>query len=191
MKDGFGKFYNTIFTFILFSSLGIQLCFTAGAPLFKYLIDPEYYSGIYLIPVLTLSAIAIMLSALIGIIFTATMQSKLFLYSSIVTLVVTVLANFLLIPIYGIIGAAVATAIGSFSEMFLRNVFVRKYIRLTDCRRYLTAMTGFCLLLFSFYYINSKIISGLLYGIVFCFIAVYFYGQWNKIKSFFKLGKEG
>lgn len=179
-KDGFGRFFNNVFSFILFASLGIQLCFTAGAPLIRYLIASDYYSGIDLIPLLTLSAIFVIFSSSIGTIFTAIRQSRYFLYSSIVTLVVILSANFILIPTYGLFGAAIATVIGGLSELLLRVYFVRTFIVLSDFRRYITVAIGFGLLLISYYLITSRLLSFLLYGIVFYFITIYFYRQWNK-----------
>jgi O-antigen/teichoic acid export membrane protein len=90
------------------------------------ILGPEYKDGVYVIFFIGLANMVYMLSGLSAYIITT---SKKYIYSSIfmlIMLVLIVVTNLIFIPIYGIVGAALASFISMLGVSILRFIFIWK-----------------------------------------------------------------
>lgn len=104
-------------------SLGV---FSFIKPLFKILLASDYLSGYIAAPFLFLGPLLLMLYQIVGNQF---MIAKRTLPSLIILSIgagVNIALNYILIPLYGIEGAAVATVLGYFSSLIIMCVFAWK-----------------------------------------------------------------
>lgn len=79
--------------------------------------------------ILLVSIVFSALSGFLGSIFTAVKDSKIFAVSTVISAIVNCILNAILIPMWGIQGAAIATAISFFLIWFIRLICTRKYIK--------------------------------------------------------------
>lgn len=126
-KDGF--FTKTYSVY----NAGMVLCCSSLIILNVFLAKFLYAKGFfdawkYTSPLL-ISIVFSALSSFIGSIFTAVKNSKIFAVSTVTAAIVNTVLNTILIPRFGIQGAAIATAISFFTIWLVRLVCVRKYIK--------------------------------------------------------------
>lgn len=132
-KDNFQLFYNKIFRyimvimvlFIIILSLGSQFIFTT-------LLDDNYYSAWKLVPILSLSVIFSSISGLSGTVFSATLNSKYYFYSSLWGALSSIVLNILLIPYFGLIGASISVVLSFFTMAISRLYFSRNFVKFTE-----------------------------------------------------------
>lgn len=111
-KKDFSNYYNKMFRLIF--SIQVLGCIIVMlfAKLFITLMTTQEYEEAWMyIPLLSLSVLLSNTSAFCGTIFTAYRKSKYIFYSVIVGGIVAIVANFLLIPVYGIWGTCIAICI--------------------------------------------------------------------------------
>ena len=86
---------------------------------------PDEYAGIYWIVVVI--GLAKLINMATGVNGNIIMNSRLYrydLYTNILLLILTIVTNLLLIPVYGILGAAIATALSIFIYNFIKFIIV-------------------------------------------------------------------
>lgn len=80
------------------------------------------------------------MSGLIGGVFSAVKDTRIYSFSTVIGALVNLFLNIILIKFVGVIGAAIATAISYFAVWLIRMVNAKKYIRLKiNIRRDLVA----------------------------------------------------
>lgn len=127
-RDGFmGHTYEVFGMTMIFVCSGILLLNT---PLSKLLYAKEFYSATYYVPYLLISTLFGALAGYFGGIFSAVKRSKICAASTVVSAVVNIILNTLLIPAFGITGAAVATMIAYFCSWLVRVIAAKRYVRL-------------------------------------------------------------
>ena len=100
--------------FVLFACV-IMVGICLNLDWLKYFVDQEYWSGLAIVPVLLLGNIFLGIYFNMAVWFKVTDNTH---YGTMFTLIgaaVTILANYFLIPIYGIIGSSIATVLCYFS----------------------------------------------------------------------------
>ena len=118
-KKSYSTFYNKVFRVIFLMLLLVMFFFMLfGDIIFDILVDDKFHSAVYYLPILSLGAILSSLSTYVGTTFTVLKKTMIFLYSSILAAVIAVFANFMLIPIYGVMGACFAICLSQL-VMFL------------------------------------------------------------------------
>lgn len=136
-KDGYKKFYNNIFRL---TTAVLMVGSILLIPLGKYLIwlfaSREYEDAWIYMPILLLSSIFSYWGYFSGTNFTAIKKSKYFLYSGILTVIVSVVANLIFIPHWGLWGVCIASLFTGFAFCMSRMLFSRKYVTLTHTRKY-------------------------------------------------------
>lgn len=121
---------NNYFQIVILIMSFIMMEIFTGTMLFKPVINiilsSQYYSCIYIIPFLLFYPIFVTVSetTTLGIPFTR--KSYLNVIISIVSIVTNCLLNYILIPKYGAIGAAIATGLSYCMFFWLRTLFSRK-----------------------------------------------------------------
>lgn len=137
-KPDFSKFYNKVFRvsiFILFILLGcITLCSKTLVELFS---AEEYSEAAKYIPLLTLGMVFSSISGFTGSVFSAERKSKYYFYSSIWGALSAILANSILIPSLGIMGAALSVAVSFFIMALSRIIYSWKYVKINNIPYYI------------------------------------------------------
>ncbi len=120
-KPGFVRYLWAFFALLFLGVVFVVLVLSFTAPyIMRFLVAPEFYSVHRYIPVLTIAAGLSMLAGVFGALFAASKKSIYFLYSSLWAVGSIVLFNFLLIPRYGIWGAAIANMLAMGIELAVR-----------------------------------------------------------------------
>ncbi|MGN0631337.1 MAG: lipopolysaccharide biosynthesis protein [Ruminococcus sp.] len=128
-----GRFYQRVFdayTSFLFMAGAAMIVFVK--PLSAILIDtktfPEYGTAYLYTPVLIVAVIMMCLNQFFSSVYAATKHTSHSLWTSIVAAVTNILLNALLVWLFGMIGAAVATFAGYFASYIIRQRDARRYI---------------------------------------------------------------
>ncbi|AQP53088.1 hypothetical protein CBF34_02755 [Vagococcus penaei] len=121
----YSKTFNFYSSILFIVSSGI-IVFTKF--LVYILVSQDYYASWQLVPVLLIASLYSSLSGFVGSVYTASMNTKGVLISSIFGAFLTLSSNLLLIPLLGISGAGIGTLL-SFLGMFV--------LRLKDTKRYI------------------------------------------------------
>ena len=109
----------------------------------------DFYDAWIFVPLLLVSVVFSSASGAIGTIFGAEKDSKALSYTTALGAIINIVLNFILISIYGVIGAAIATAAASFTVWLIRIVYCRRYIKIpvafNDILSYLFLVVQTCL----------------------------------------------
>jgi O-antigen/teichoic acid export membrane protein len=136
-KPGFSEFFNKTFRMLTFFSFVIAFFLILFS---KYVImlftSESFYDAWHVLPLLIVGAILNSSTGLVGGVFMGMKKSVYFFYSSAASAVVSVIATFLLIQPFGIIGCAVASAVSFLVALVLRLIFAWKYIKGFDILQY-------------------------------------------------------
>lgn len=146
----------------------------------KYYVGAEYYEAWRYTPVLIMGFVFSTLGSFVATSYTVHKDSFGFFVSGTVGAVINIVLNFLLIPSYGVMGAAIATAISYFVVFVCRVQNTRKYLKLYILKR--CHIIGYMILLVQAItmFIEKEVGQVLL---VFEFIAIIF-AFWGYIKQF-------
>ena len=124
-------FFSRIYTaynllMVLLCSIVIILVKFIARIMFAY----EFYGAWKFVPVLLLANVFGAISGLIGGVFSAVKDTKIYSYSTIIGAIVNIASNIVLIKFVGVIGAAIATAISYFIVWVIRMASAKQYITL-------------------------------------------------------------
>ncbi len=131
-KESFTEFYNQMLKIIVIA----QSLFAVALTFFcKWLIQifttPDYYSSWQYIPFLTIGVISMNIGGFVGCNFAVTRESKYFFHSSVWAGIASVIANFALIPTFGLWGACWSIIISQAVCMFARIFYSWKIVKIT------------------------------------------------------------
>lgn len=127
-KEGFfGKTYNIYNSMMV---LITSLIMFVNIPLSRILYANEFYVASEYVPMLLVSSLFSAMAGYLGSIFSAVMDTKTCAYSTIASAIVNIILNTILIPQYGIRGAAIATVIAYIVAWGIRIVVSRRYIHM-------------------------------------------------------------
>lgn len=136
-NSDFSKFFNnvyyTIFLFLVIVYFGMAIM---GMSFLKLLTTEDYYGAYIYIPILTFAALFLSMANLGASIFLATKESKYYLYSSVGGAIVALIGNFTLIPMLGVLGAAISVVISVSIVCLLRIKYMWKYVQIQNLSKY-------------------------------------------------------
>lgn len=126
--DGFfGKTYELYNSMMIFATSGIMLF---NILLSKILYANEFFDAWKYVPILLISSLFSALSGYMGSVFAAVKDTRTCAYTVIVSAVINIMFNTILIPVWGVWGAAIATALSYIMSWGMRMVVARKYIKM-------------------------------------------------------------
>ena len=129
-KDDFCQYYNKLFKVIFSCQILACIIITIAAkPFILMMTTSQYIEAWKYIPLLAIAAIFSNISAYTGAIFSATRKTQFTFYSVIIGGLSSLIANFALIPAYGLLGACLAIIIGHMLSSFSRIYFSAKFIK--------------------------------------------------------------
>lgn len=177
------KIISSTFTYFIFAGLFLFLFFVFFTePLVKFsfggysLLDPKYFSGLVIIPIILLSYFFSGLFANLNVVPFYTNKTSILFFVSLEGLVINVLMNIILIPKYQMLGAAYSTLI-TYAVMFLHIYFIsQKLYHIKYEWRSISILTASALILFSlFYYIQTFLAINLKFKLLlFAFLLIAF-----------------
>lgn len=171
-------FYNSVYRALRRFMMSVVLGMTALMPLvYGILIKGSFDEGILYVPILLLATYFSNMSGFYGGVFTAHKDTMIMGTTTVVSAALCILLCFLLIPLYGLYGASLATIAATFTVNEYRRIKVAKYVKLREdkCEQLLTLLA--VALTFALFYVRAY--SGSLFALLAC-IAVagaYFVGM--------------
>lgn len=130
-KEGKEQFFSIIYKmYNLLMVLGTAILIITTKILARFLYGNEFYEAWRCVPILLLSIVFGALSGFIGTVFSATKDSKAYARTTIIGATTNIILNFILIPLMGTIGAAIATTFSYIVVWVTRLIKSRKYIKL-------------------------------------------------------------
>ena len=125
-KDGFFSsvysFYNSIS--VIMASVLVLLNVTIA----EYLFKNSFFIAWEISSILVVAMVFSGLSGVVGGIFSVVKKTKFYAISTVVAALINTSLNFVLIPLYGAIGAAMATLVSFFSIWLIRLIYSRRFI---------------------------------------------------------------
>ena len=119
-------FFQKIFNIMIFSVLPLTLFFALLAPYIVQIIaGPEYFGSIFPTMILSISLIAIFLSAPFSQLIIATGKQKTLVVTSLIVMTVNIILNLIFIPKYSYTAAAIITLSTEFLLMILLIIFTK------------------------------------------------------------------
>lgn len=121
-------FANTYSTYNAFLVLVCSALILFNKFIAHFLFAKDFYIAWESSSILLVSVVFSALSGVLGSIFTAVKDSRIFAVSTVISAIINCILNAILIPLYGINGAAIATAISFASIWAIRLLCSKKYI---------------------------------------------------------------
>lgn len=136
-KDGFVKFYNNVFKLVFLVLIIILISITFCSKLIVSVFASEdFFDAWQYVPFLTLGVLFANVSGFAGSVFSATKESKYFFYSSLWGAISAIVLNFILIPLYGIMGACLSVIVSFFVMAISRFIYSWKYLKISNVMFY-------------------------------------------------------
>ena len=137
-KKDFNVFFNRIFRLVI---VGLVFLFFFITMFSQFIVTifaaHKFFEAWKYVPMLTLSVVFYSVSSLAGSVFSASRESKFFFYSSLWGAIVAIVANFLLIPSLGVMGAAISVLLSFMAMSASRIKYAWKYIEIKNVKVYL------------------------------------------------------
>ena len=111
---------------------GCSLLIILNIPLARILFAKDFFEAWKYSSILVISTVFSALSSFVGSIFSAVKNSRVFAISTVIAAVNNMILNLLLIPPYGALGAAIATAFSFMVIWLIRYICALKYIKLSN-----------------------------------------------------------
>lgn len=125
------KFYSNVYR--SYSSINIilvSILIYGTKILAKILFSKGFYSAWMFTPVLLLAFLFNAMASFLGSIYTSTKKTKMLFVSTIIAALANIIANFIMIPIWGAMGAGIATLLSYFLVWLIRLWDTKKIIKL-------------------------------------------------------------
>ena len=123
-SDSFFSKAHAYYTFLIVISCSVLI--TLDRPLARLLFSREFFIAWMYVPPLLIAAVFGALSGFIGAFFTAMEDAGSFAQTTVIGAVVNLVLNLAMVPMFGPMGAAVATAISGFSIWIIRIIKIKK-----------------------------------------------------------------
>lgn len=124
-------FYSDIYRkYSVFNIVLVSLIVLLTKPIARFLFANEFFAGWYYVPVLVFAFLFHATSSFLGSIYTSAKKTKVLFVSTLSAALANIILNAILIPILGVIGAAVATLISYMLIWLIRIVDSRKIMKL-------------------------------------------------------------
>lgn len=136
-----GSYTNNVFNFMAFGTMLIgSMLLIIIKPLFNVYVTKEFFEAWKYVSYLMIAYVFLNLSTFISTSYSVHKDSKGFLLSAIVGAVVNCILNFILIPMLGISGAAIATLISYISVFVYRLFDTKKYLIIKIERKFVISI---------------------------------------------------
>lgn len=155
-KEGYKLFYNKILRVILVV-LTFASCALAVSSKFiiSIMADASYFEAWKFVPILSIAVLFSSLSSYVGMNFSAVRESKYYFYSSVWGAITSIVFNFLLIPSFGLWGAAISVVLAHLSMAISRTIYSWQYVQISSIKSYLGMLLINIAVILSIFFIES------------------------------------
>lgn len=171
--------YNVLFKFITLSS---TLLIIILKPLLRIYVGKEFFSAWMYTPPLLVGSVFLTLGTFLSNEYTVHKDSKGFLRSASVGAIVNLVLNFMLMPIMGVLGAAIATCISYITVFIYRAYDIRKYKKIQYINNEKKIYLLILILASIMVYVNNQVFSLIVYTIFFIVTLGFFRKNILKLK---------
>ena len=186
--------YATVMKYFAIFGLLIFLSIVLYIDLVKVIIDKEYHEGLKVVPLVLMSNLFFGIYYALSLWYKLTDKTRYGAYIALIGSVITLVLNFLLIPVMGYMGSAIAGFVCFFVMMLISYLYGQKYYPIPyNLKRigtyFIAAVVIYVLSLFfsqQAMFIKLSVNSLLLAGFVF----YVFYLEKTELKSLFKFDKK-
>ena len=178
-SDYTSNIYNVLFKFITLSS---TLLIIILKPLLRIYVGKEFFSAWMYTPPLLVGSVFLTLGTFLSNEYTVHKDSKGFLRSASVGAIVNLVLNFMLMPIMGVLGAAIATCISYITVFIYRAYDIRKYKKIQYINNEKKIYLLVLILASIMVYINNQVFSLIVYTIFFIVTLGFFRKNILKLK---------
>lgn len=159
-KKEYAVFYNKTFRFLsLILICGSIILIPFSKVLIGIFASDKYADTWIYVPILTIATYFSFIGFYTGTNFTATKQSKYFLYSGIITTIASVVYNLLLIPNYGIWGCCISILLSQVTFAISRYCYSKKFVSLNHITYYVLMLTMHAIVTTITIYWNRDLLS--------------------------------
>lgn len=168
-KEGYKEFYNRILRIVFAGLVFLSFIIAVSSKLIvSVMADGGYFDAWKFIPILTMGVLFSSLSAFVGMIFSAVRKSRYYFYSSVWGALASIVLNLMLIPKFGLWGAAIAVVSSHAIMAFSRIYYSWQYVKITSLLSYVWMILMNIWLLFVIYFANNTFFKSI--NIVFIFL---------------------
>lgn len=151
-KNGFFARIYSIYNFLMVMMCSILIIMTRLIAHILY--EKEFFTAWQYVPFLMIAIVFGSLSGLLGGVFSAVKDSKIFSNSTVAGAIINILLSIVLVKLFGPIGAAISTAVSYGVVWALRLMYTKKYIKIKinlkrDCIVYIILVIQSFSILFS------------------------------------------
>lgn len=172
-KDGYNRFFNNIFRIVITCLVILSCIITFFSKIIVSVFASEvFFESWRYVPVLMLSVVFLAMAGLYGSNFSATRESKYFFYSSIWGAIASILFNFLLIPTFGIMGAALSVSISFFVMAIARMKYAWKYVKIENISLHVAMLLSHIGFILITLYIESLLIRSISLALMLTFLII-------------------
>jgi O-antigen/teichoic acid export membrane protein len=137
-KKNYSLFYNKVFRILVTLLIFCFFIITISSKLIiKIFAAEEFFEAYAYVPILTIGTVFSSIASFVGSNFSASRESKYFLYSTVLGAASSVALNFIFIPLFGIMGAAVSVALSFIVIALLRIINSWKYVHIVNIPIYI------------------------------------------------------
>jgi polysaccharide biosynthesis-related protein len=151
------------------------LFITVFTNVFKHILIPNeaYWEALWIVPIILLANLCLGIYHSLSVWYKVTDNTKFGAIFSIIGMLVTIVFNFTLIPLFSYKGAALATLAAYASMMFLSYYYGQKYYHIPYRQRILKFFLGISILFsfVEFYLFNVNIFTGILLLVIYGYLA--------------------
>lgn len=144
----------------------------------KILYAKEFFAAWQYVPLLLISTLFSALSGFLGGVFSAAKDTKTCAYSTVISAFANIVLNFILIPRFGVLGAAIATAVSYIIAWMIRLIVSRKYIKMRISFR--KGIIGYCLVIIQAGIAMTDSHAYLIQGALILLICITFRSEYTK-----------
>jgi O-antigen/teichoic acid export membrane protein len=183
-KERYERFYNTMFHVLTSGMFILSFVITILSKIIIGLfVDSAFNEAWKYIGILTLGAMIQGMASFVSSNFSAVRKSKYFFYSSIWGAVSSIIFNLILIPSFGIMGAAVSMSLSLSILAASRMFYAQKYVKIHNIIRYLAMLLIACLTIIVMLYVQSVVLKCFLFVSFFALFLILNYHEWKKYIS--------
>ena len=146
-KDFYNKIFSAVFLVLTFSAVAIVL---SSGLLTTIFVDGKFSDAQQYIPILTIAPFISCLAVFVGVNFIASKETKYLFSTTVYGGITCIIANFILVPPLGIMGAAYSQILSFTVMLILRIYHTRKTAGINQKMQYILSFVSMLLMVFLF-----------------------------------------
>ena len=188
-EDNAKQVYADVMKYFIIFGLFIFLGVTLFKDIVKYFIGPDYWEGLFILPIVLLANLLLGITFNLSIWYKLNDMTRFGAYIGLAGATVTILLNVLLVPRLSYLGAAIGHLSAYVVMVILSYIWGQKYYRITYQRRRIAFYTVFTIVLFLIGYylpIDSRALSMSVNVVLFSiFLVVIYFKERREFKAVF------